>query len=409
MSLSNTSRSYGSVAKTFHWLTALLILSAIPLGIIANDLAHAITSPDIATTDADVSRAALLFSMHKTLGVTIFFVALARILWTLAQPHPGLLNADNRPEALAAHTVHWLLYGSMLLVPLTGWIHHAATTGFAPIWWPFGQSLPFVPKSDHVAEFFGGLHWILQWVLIGALALHIAGALKHHVVDRDLTLRRMLPGNSDAPEPPAPRGSALPPMVALAIWAVAIAGGAATGVFHHHHDGGQAEAAQLAQVQSDWQVQDGSLAISVTQLGSKVDGQFADWTAAITFDEPDTPGPAGQVEVVISIGSLTLGSVTDQALGTDFFDASGFPTATFTAEIFKTDAGYEARGPLIIRGNTVDLVLPFALELTGDTATMSGSVPLNRLDFGIGQSMPDESSLAFGVEVNVALTATRGG
>ncbi|WP_372572942.1 cytochrome b/b6 domain-containing protein [Ruegeria jejuensis] len=412
MSLANTSRSYGSVSKWFHWLTALLILTVIPLGLIANSLAEAIVNPDIPTTDAQVARAALLFSMHKTIGVTIFFVALARIIWTLVQPHPGLLNADNRPEAFAAETVHWLLYGSLVAVPLSGWIHHAATTGFAPIWWPFGQSLPFVPKSESLAAFTAGLHWILQWVLIGALVLHIAGAVKHHVIDHDQTLRRMLPGPNTAPEPPEQHRSALPPIAALIAWGAAITGGAMIGAFNHgaheHGDHHHEEASQLAEVQSDWQVEDGSLGISVIQLGSKVDGSFADWTASISFDAPDAPSKAGDVEVVVSIPSLTLGSVTGQALGADFFDATQFPTANFTAELYKTETGYEARGPLTIRDQSVDVVLPFDLALDGDRAEMTGSLQLNRLDFGIGQSMPDESSLAFDVEVAVSLTAKRG-
>ena len=75
MPTSNTPRSYGSVTKTFHWLTVLLILTAIPLGIIANKLAY--------DTSEALAFKAFLFSMHKTVGVTAFFVALARILWAL--------------------------------------------------------------------------------------------------------------------------------------------------------------------------------------------------------------------------------------------------------------------------------------------------------------------------------------
>ena len=101
MSLNNTDRSYGGAAKTFHWLTALLIFSVIPVGIVANDMPF--------ETSEQLGRKALLFSVHKTLGVTIFFVALARIGWAMSQPKPGLLNTDRPLEAALAETVHWLL------------------------------------------------------------------------------------------------------------------------------------------------------------------------------------------------------------------------------------------------------------------------------------------------------------
>ena len=120
MALGNTTTSYGTVTKTFHWLTALGIFLALPLGYFANDLAHAIENPEIATTDAQVARAALLFSLHKTIGLTVFFVALARILWALTQTKPGLLNGDTVLESRLAEVVHWLLYGSLVAVPLSG-------------------------------------------------------------------------------------------------------------------------------------------------------------------------------------------------------------------------------------------------------------------------------------------------
>ncbi len=406
MPLSNTFSSYGSITKGFHWLTALLILTALPLGWFANDLAHAIYNPDIPTDESDIARAARLFSLHKTVGVAVFFVALARILWAISQPKPGLLNADNKPEAFAAETVHWLLYGSLVLVPLSGWIHHAAAEGFAPILWPFGQNLPLVPKSPALAEFTAGLHWLLMWVLVGSLAAHIAGALKHHVIDKDSTLRRMLPGRSDAPTPPDQSHSATPAIAALVVWAAVLAGGWSQGVFSHHARA-QTDAAELAEVQSDWQVQDGTLEITIRQLGSPVTGSFSEWTAAITFDEPDAPGLAGSVDVTISIGSLKLGTVTDQAMGADFFDKTQFPTASFKADLFKTETGFEARGPLSIRDKSIDIVLPFDLSLQDNTATVSGKVQLDRLDFDVGTSQPTEDSLGFAVDVAVNLTASR--
>lgn len=425
MALKNTSIRYGAVSKSFHWLTALLILTVIPLGLIAHDMAHDLSNPEVASTQDDILRTALLFSMHKTTGVLIFVVALARILWACTQPKPAPLHPDRRLETFLAETVHWLLYGSLVLVPLTGWIHHAATVGFAPIWWPFGQSLPFVTKDEAVSELFATLHMVLERVLLVSLILHIAGALKHQIVDRDSTLRRMLPGDGVIEETAAGKAHlALPFAAALATWCAALGIAAMLGLFapETRHTTAEtttpiqaaespAEPAATSQTtdaaSSGWQVTEGTLAISITQMGSTVTGQFDDWTADIIFEDPTAPGPAGNVEVSIAISSLTLGSVTQQAMGPDFFDAETFPAARFVADITKTETGYVATGPLTLRDVTIPVTWPFDLKLEGETATMNGTLTLQRLDYGIGANMPDETSLGFFVDVNVSLVATK--
>ncbi|WP_208352802.1 cytochrome b/b6 domain-containing protein [Pseudaestuariivita rosea] len=406
MALQNTDTSYGGLAKVFHWATVLLILTVIPLGIIAHNMAHQIEDPAVSTTPEFVSQTAFLFSLHKTIGLTIFFLALLRIIWAIAQPKPLPLASHNRIEQFAAATVHWLLYASLIIVPLTGWIHHAATAGFAPIWWPFGQSLPFVPKDDNVAHIFASLHIIFERVLVLAFVLHVAGALKHHFFDRDSTLRRMLPGQAQRSATGPEHGVALPLIAALAVYITALGTGTALGLFALPED--QATVAELEQAETGWQVDQGTLGLTITQFGSQVQGSFADWTAAINFEESDDLGPVGDVEVTIAIGSLTLGSVTGQALGADFFNAAEFPTAVFDADlILGDDEVYTARGTLTLKGQTVPVELPFTMTIDGDTAQMTGRTTLNRMNFNIGESMVDESSLAFDVLVNIELTATQ--
>ncbi|MGX9354113.1 cytochrome b/b6 domain-containing protein [Roseobacteraceae bacterium S113] len=396
----NTRTHYGSVAKSLHWLTALLIVALIPSGIIANGLPF--------ETSEELSRKAFLFSVHKTLGVTLFFVALTRILWALSQPKPALLNSEKPLEAFLASAVHWLLYGSLLIVPLSGWVHHAATTGFAPIWWPFGQSLPFVPQSQIVADTAAGLHIVFERVLVASLFLHIAGALKHHFVDRDVTLKRMLPGTPEVTESTAPHaGSFAPIAFALSVWGAAIGIGAGLGLYSHA-DAARPQAQALDAVASDWAVQDGTLAITVRQLGSEVTGSFADWTAAITFDPDVENGPAGTVEVQVAIASLTLGSVTGQALGPDYFDAERVPTASLSADIIRTDGAYALTGDLTLKDATLPITLPFTLELTDGTARAEGQLALDRREFGIGLSQSDDGTLGFEVMVDVSLVAVEG-
>lgn len=394
MPLANSPQTYGGIARALHWLTALLILTAIPLGVIANGLPY--------DTSEALAQKAQLFSLHKSLGVAAFAVALLRILWALTQTRPAPLHPDRRMEVLAAEVTHWVLYISMLAVPLSGWVHHAATTGFAPILLPVGQTLPFVPQSPAVADAAAAMHWVFSKLLIASVLLHVAGALKHHLIDKDATLRRMLSGTT-APGT-RPRGhAAAPVLAAFAIYA----GGAGLALSMVPQDAPDSPAPALAEVASGWVVSEGSLGFTVRQMGAGVEGSFADWTAAITFDEAATDGRHGNVAVTIATDSLTLGSVTPQAKSADFFDTTAHPTATFTADILPAHTGFVAAGTLLLRGAEVPVSLPFTLQIDGNTATMQGSTTLDRRDFGMGPTYTDEATVGFAVDVTISLTATR--
>ena len=395
MAIRNTPASYGSAARALHWLTALLILTAVGLGLYASDLPR--------TTDAEVARLAGLYSLHKTIGVAAFFTAAARILWALTQPRPAPLHPDRRLETLGAEVVHWALYGAMLVMPLSGWIHHAAVTGFAPILLPFGQTLPFVPQSAGLGDVASAIHEISATVLYIAIGLHVLGALKHALIDRDATLTRITRG-AVAPANPVAHRSLAAPGLAVLIWAGVIGAGILLPPETEAAPASAPTETAAAPATGNWAVQSGTLSIAVQQMGSEVAGQFADWQADITYDEATR---TGEVTVRIGVPTLTLGSVTDQALGADFFDAATHPVATYTAKIRPEGTGQIAEGTLDLRGATVPVTVPFTLTIDGDTATMTGTTTLDRRDFGMGATYTDESSVGFGVGVDVALTATR--
>ena len=395
MSGTQTTTTYGTITKTFHWLTALLILTVIPLGAVANRLPY--------ETNEQLAFKAQLFSFHKTLGLIVFGVALARIIWALTQTKPAPLHPERKAETMLAELVHWLLYISLVAVPLTGWIHHAATEGFAPVLLPISQELPLVPNDESIAKLFAGLHWVWSKIMVGAILLHIAGALKHQILDKDATLRRMWFGRSEA-TPGIHKVNLATPIAAIGIYIAAPAAGAAGGLYSKTS---VATATNLAAVSSEWTITEGEIALTVTQFGNQVTGGFEEWTAAITFDETAT-GVLGNVETTIAVGSLQIGSVTDNALGTDFFYVGTFRSAVFTADITadSTD-GYLAEGTLTIKDVTAPITLPFDLVIEGDSAEMTGSVVIDRRTFNIGRSIDDESNLAFAVAVDIALSATR--
>lgn len=407
MRLANGPAAYGAVAKALHWATALLVLTLVPLGLVAVEWPYD-------TSDALATKARL-FTIHKTLGVAVFFLALARIAWALSQPRPAPLHPERRLETVLAEGVHWLLYVSLVAVPASGWIQHAAATGFAPIWWPFGQTLPFVPQSPALAQAAGGVHVLFTKLLMASVALHVAGALKHHLVDRDATLRRMLPGRVHLASPmrtPARRHAIAPALGALALYGVA----GALAVAAAPAEGGRtsvqlavAQPASGAASASAWVVETGSLSFTVAQMGAPVAGSFADWAAEIVFEEiADSEGRHGAVSVTIAVDSLTLGSVTQQARGPEFFDAENHPAARFAGEIVAGDEeGYVARGTLTLAGAEVPVALPFTLAIDGDAATARGRVAVDRRDFGMGESYPDEKTVGFDVTIEVELSAVR--
>lgn len=383
----NTPRSYGRVARIFHWLTALIILTNIGLGL------WAVRIP--------LDRIALkvqVFSLHKTLGVAALTVGCLRILWALTQPRPVPVHADRRLETAVAEIAHWVLYGALVLVPLTGWIEHAATQGYAPILWPFGQDLPLVPKSAVLAATMAMIHHVFAWLLIGTIVLHVSGALKHTLIDRDGVLARMLTGARSGGRRHA-AGHALPAAIAIAIFGA----GAAYALVTTRPER-PTKAAALEQAASDWTVTDESMGFAIRQMGTEVRGGFSDWTAAIAFD-PETG--TGNVRVAINTDSVTIGTVTDQAKGADFFDTAAHPTAVYQANIRPEGDSFIADGTLSLKGQDVPLRLPFTLQITDGIAQMAGTVTMDRRDWSIGTSYPDEATVGFGVDLDVSLRAYR--
>ncbi|WP_410216640.1 cytochrome b/b6 domain-containing protein [Paracoccus sp. (in: a-proteobacteria)] len=381
----NTPRSYGRVARTFHWLTVPIILGNIGLGLWA-----------VRVPMENVALKVQLFSLHKTMGVAALLVGTLRILWALTQPRPVPLHPQRRLETLLAESVHWLIYASLVLVPLTGWIEHAATEGYAPILWPLGQGLPLVPKSPVLAMTMAAVHHVFAWLLIAAVLLHVAGALKHALVDRDSVLARMLAGRVAG----GGHGGrhVMPALVAVAM----LTAGTAYALTTRPQDA--PAPSPLEQAASDWEVIEGDLAFSVRQMGTEVQGGFRDWTASITFD-PATG--QGQVRVVIDMESVTIGTVTEQAKGADFFDVANNPLAIFEGTIRPEGEGYVAQGPLSLKGQDMPVLLPFTLQIRDGVATMEGQAMLDRRDWRIGAGYQDEVTVAFPVNLSISLSARR--
>ena len=179
MTFRNTTRSWGSLSKALHWLIVLLIIGqwvimqraeALPLG----------------------SAKVWTIGLHKSIGMTVLALAIIRLVWRWLNPVPTLDGLAKSWEKLLAHLSHLLLYGLIFALPLSGWLMSSAR-GFGVAWFGFFTLPDLVAKDNALYEQLKDLHHLLFAALVVVALLHIAGALKHHVIDKNEVLKRMLP------------------------------------------------------------------------------------------------------------------------------------------------------------------------------------------------------------------------
>jgi cytochrome b561 len=179
MPLGNTEESWGAVAKTFHWLIALLVLAMIGLGLWA--------------VNAPLGPFKLkLFATHKAVGLIVLTLMVLRLIWRAFHKAPILPPSLAGWERAAARATHWLLYGLVLLMPISGYVITSAAN--FPIDF-FGFKVPLlVAKSKPLQEAAESVHVTGFFLLAVLILLHIAAALRHHFILKDHILARMLPG-----------------------------------------------------------------------------------------------------------------------------------------------------------------------------------------------------------------------
>ena len=411
MQITNTAESYGLVHQCLHWATAILILVLLPMGVYMHDLPI--------DNSAQIADKVWFYSLHKSIGMAAFFVALTRVVWAIYQPHPRPLHGGL--EGFAAKTVHHLLYGTIIAMPLLGWLYHAATEGFAPIWWPFSQDLFFIPKDVMLSNFFKTAHFVCGVLLVLSLGLHIAGAIKHAVIDKDTTLDRMVPGRYQLTGHLPAEQKRSPFSLLVAFTATAIAIGSTFIVYHFEYgqtaiiaseQSSQTKTNEVAsntneQSANSWNIDylNSPLQIEVSQLGTPVTGTFANWNAKVIFDPNDLAN--ARINAEVDVTSLKLGEVSDRAISSEFLGAEANPTAQFTSEnIIKSETGFSAIGQLLLAGVSKDFTINFTFEETDGRAFVTGEALIQRLDFNIGTTFSDDSSVGRGVKLKISISAT---
>jgi len=410
---------YSRGAILLHWIIAAAL---------AVELAIGFGMPSDASGFA-------LFQFHKSLGITILVLTLVRIGWRLTHKAPPAVEGGI--NGFLAKAVHFGFYVFMLAAPLTGWAVVSTspidvpTLLYGVVPWPH---LALDAALNHTLE---EAHELLAFLGIGLFVLHVAGALKHHLLVRDGVMARMSPGSS------AKAG-----LVLLGVVLLAGAGTFAMMPPGAEHDREQdradeGDAAQVAEadlaptddaladdlaaeeeeaaaelgVEPDetagpppaWTIRPGgSLRFAADNAGTTLNGTFRRWSGSIAMD-PENPAGAN-IRIEIDLASASLGDATQDTMlaGGDFFGVSANPTAIFrSTDVSKTGTNsYRANGTLSLKGASRAQAITFTLSGSGTTRSVSGSGTVDRTAFGVGTG-ENAAGLAPSVRVDFTFDAAR--
>ncbi len=168
---------YTSLAKLLHWLTALLVLGLIGLGLWMVDLPIGLSK-------------LYAFAWHKWIGLTVLVLTVLRLAWRAYNPPPALPDTVTKWERAVAPWSHGLLLALLVALPISGWLMSSAG-GVKVIWFGVLELPDLVARNLALFERLRALHHWLAWTLMALLTLHLLAVLRHDVMRRDGIFRRM--------------------------------------------------------------------------------------------------------------------------------------------------------------------------------------------------------------------------
>lgn len=181
--MSDSVEKFSPLTIALHWVVGLTMIGLLAVGLYMEEF-----------------DAYGLYPIHKSLGILIFLVVLVRVVWRIKNGWPVPLGDAPQWQLIVAKLVHWVLIIATVLMPISGMMmsglggHGLAVFGFELMATNPDPADPqkVLPINDGLSSLGHSMHGLLGNVLIGAVVLHVAGALKHHLLDKDGTLRRML-------------------------------------------------------------------------------------------------------------------------------------------------------------------------------------------------------------------------
>jgi cytochrome b561 len=176
MRLKNNETRFGLIAILLHWLMAILIIGLLALGLYMVQLPMGI-------------QKLKLYGWHKEYGLLVLGLVVVRWSWRMMNTSPQW--ALSGWERVAALWVHWSFYGFMVLMPISGWLI-SSSVGLQPSFFGLFTLPPLIAPNEAWRELFEEIHQWLGYALIATIVLHTAAAFKHHFINKDDILRRMI-------------------------------------------------------------------------------------------------------------------------------------------------------------------------------------------------------------------------
>ncbi len=176
MSMMNTRENYGSVARVLHWLLAALVIGMLTVGLLLEDI-----------------NSLLLFQLHKFTGLCVLAVAILTVIWGWINVKPTYSTTMPSWQQSLAKFLHNAMLFFVFIMPLTGW-YFTTAGGKPPQFFSLNLPMPWVIAGQHPAirDDVKAIHIYVAYALIALVILHTLAALKHHFIDKDTVLKRML-------------------------------------------------------------------------------------------------------------------------------------------------------------------------------------------------------------------------
>lgn len=175
--LENRVKSYSTGSKVFHWLIAVIVIFMLAFSFFLGDLQNSVKPT--------------AYMIHKSFGLTVLGLMILRVIWIIKSGRPKLPSHIPFAEKLLSRVVQYSLYVFLFAMPIVGWVMSAAAGKIPVFFGLFKMPLP-IAKNESLAKLMSETHETIAFILIGLIILHIVGAWKHYLIDKDEVMQSML-------------------------------------------------------------------------------------------------------------------------------------------------------------------------------------------------------------------------